>query len=98
MKRIKKGEYGYRNSMRRGRVMKIAVLTLFILAQLGARWFTDSTALKNILTVMAVITVIPAANLASPYIAVFPFKTPSREFYESSLPMRANLRFSMIWC
>lgn len=82
MKRIKKGEYGYRNSMRRGRVMKIAVLTLFILAQLGARWFTDSTALKNILTVMAVITVIPAANLASPYIAVFPFKTPSREFYE----------------
>ena len=35
MKRIKKGEYGYRNSMRRGRVMKIAVLTLFILAQLA---------------------------------------------------------------
>ena len=84
MKRIKKGEYGYRNSMRRGRVIKIAVLTLFILAQLGARWFTDSTALKNILTVMAVITVIPAANLASPYIAVFPFKTPSREIGRAS--------------
>ena len=90
MKRIKKGEYGYRNSMRRGRVMKIAVLTLFILAQLGARWFTDSTALKNILTVMAVITVIPAANLASPYIAVFPFKTPSREFYEKLSPYESK--------
>lgn len=82
MKRIKKGEYGYRNSMKRGLLLKISILAVFILAQLGARWFTDNTAAKNILTVMAVITVIPAANLASPYIAVLPYKTASREFYE----------------
>ena len=90
MKKIKKGEYGYRNSMRRGRVIKIAILTLFILAQLGARWFTDSGALKNILTVMAVITVIPTANLAAPYIAIFPFKTSSREFYEKLAPYESK--------
>ena len=86
MKRIKKGEYGYRNSMKRGLLFKIAILAAFILAQLGARWLTDSTALKNILTVMAVITVIPAANLASPYVAVLPFKTPARDFYERMRP------------
>ena len=39
---------------------------------------------------MAVITVIPAANLASPYIAVFPFKTPSREFYEKLSPYESK--------
>ena len=48
MKRIKKGEYGYRNSMKRGLLFKIAILAAFILAQLGARWLTDSTALKNL--------------------------------------------------
>ena len=79
MKRIKKGEYGYRNSMKRGLLFKIAILAAFILAQLGARWLTDSTALKNILTV-------PAANLASPYVAVLPFKTPARDFYERMRP------------
>lgn len=86
MKKRKKGEYGYRNSMKRGRLFKIGILAAFILAQLGARYLTDSTALKNILTVMAVITVIPAANLAAPYIAVWPFRTSSEEFHKRLLP------------
>ena len=39
MKRIKKGEYGYRNSMKRGLLFKIAILAAFILAQLADRQY-----------------------------------------------------------
>ena len=49
----------------------IALLALFIIAQLVDRSFTDNDSVKKILTVMAIVTVLPAANLASPLIAIF---------------------------
>lgn len=82
MKKSKKGEYGYRTSFKRKHIFLISILAAFIIAQLAARYFTDSQAVKNILTVMAVVTVLPAANLASPLVAIMKYKTPSREFYE----------------
>lgn len=90
MKRIKKGMYGYRNSFKRRQMIRIAILGLFILAQLGARYFTDNQALKNILTVMAVITVLPTANLAAPLVAVWRYKTPSEEFHQKYVPCEQN--------
>ena len=66
MKKIRKGEYGYRTSFKKKHIFLISVLAVFIIAQLAARYFTDSQAVKNILTVMAIVTVLPAANLASP--------------------------------
>ena len=86
MKKIKKGEYGYRNSFKRRQLFKIGILVLFILAQLGARFLTDSQPLKNILTVMAVVTVLPAANLASPLVAIFNYHTPPESFYQEFHP------------
>lgn len=83
MKKIKKGEYGYRTEFKRKHIIMIAILVLFILAQLAGRSFTDEKAVKNVLTVMAVVTVLPAANLASPLVAVMKYRTPSREFYET---------------
>lgn len=82
MKKIQKGEYGYRNKFKKRQAFLISLLALFILAQLGARFLTDSKAAKNILTVMAIVTVLPAANLGATLVAVLKYKTPSREFYE----------------
>ena len=83
MKRKKKGEYGYRDSFKRHQAFLVGILALFILAQLGARFLTENQAAKNILTVMAVVTVLPAANLASPLVAVLKYKSISRDFYET---------------
>ena len=66
MKKIKKGDYGYRNHFKRKQLFIIALLALFIIAQLVGRSFTDNDSVKKILTVMAIVTVLPAANLASP--------------------------------
>lgn len=82
MKKITKGEYGYRNAFKKRQLFKIAILAAFILVQLGARFFTDSQSVKNILTVMAVVTVLPAANLASPLVAILKYKTPGADFYK----------------
>lgn len=92
MNKKRKGQFGYRNYQRRSRLCKVAVLVLFILAQLVARNFTDVQAIKNILTVMAVLTVLPAANLASPYVAAFPYRTPSQDFYEAVHPYEEKFK------
>ena len=96
MKKIKKGDYGYRNHFKRKQLFIIALLALFIIAQLVGRSFTDNDSVKKILTVMAIVTVLPAANLASP----LPFSNTirrSRRFMRHICRMRKNLKFSMIW-
>ena len=49
--RREKGQYGYRDSVRRMRLMITIVLGLGVLAQLGARYLTENQAAKNILKV-----------------------------------------------
>lgn len=77
-----KGQYGYRNFRRRAETAKVLFGAAMILAQLFARNFTDNQAAKNILTVMAILSVLPAANVAAPLLASWKYRTPSREFYE----------------
>ena len=86
MKKIKKGDYGYRNHFKRKQLFIIALLALFIIAQLVGRSFTDNDSIKKILTVMAIVTVLPAANLASPLIAIFKYHTPEQAFHEAYMP------------
>ncbi len=70
---------------------------LMILIQLGARQLTGSQATKNILTVMAILSVLPTANVASPLLAAWKYKTPSKEFfarvsvYEKKCPILYDL-------
>lgn len=85
MKR-EKGQYGYRDKIRQIRLVITLVLVAAILAQLGGRWFTDNPAAKNILTVMAILTVLPMANMASPLLASWRYRTPPKEFYEKIKP------------
>lgn len=80
--KINKGQYGYRDSNRKIRLMITLVLVAGILAQLAARSLTDNQAAKNILTVMAILTVLPMANMASPLLASWKYRTPSREFHQ----------------
>lgn len=86
----KKGEYGYRDSMRRTRLLVTAVLAAGVLAQLLARFFTDSQAARNILTVMAILTVLPTANMASPLLASWHYRTPPENFYQKAKPYETS--------
>ena len=85
-----KGQYGYRNYHRNVQLAKVIFGGVMILVQLGARNFTDNQAAKNILTVMAVLSVLPAANVASPLLASWSYKTPGKEFYERVRPFEAR--------
>ena len=82
MTRQKKGQYGYRDQARRMRLLITLFFIAAILAQLGARQFlAKEQAAKNILTVMAILTVLPMANMASPLLASWRYRTPGLEFY-----------------
>ena len=83
LKRVKKGEYGYRNAFKKRQCLIVFVLILFILGQLGARYMAQAQAVRNILTVMAILTVLPAANAASPLVACLKYKTPPHGFYDT---------------
>lgn len=80
--RKKKGEYGYRDGHRKLQLLITLLLVLAIAAQLLARQFTGNQAAKNILTVMAILTVLPMANVASPLLASWKYRTPPQAFYE----------------
>lgn len=82
MKKTTKGQYGYRNYHRKIEALKVLFGAAMILIQLAARYFVDSSAWKNILTVMAILSVLPTANVASPLLASWRFKTPPENFHE----------------
>ncbi|MDO5415757.1 MAG: O-linked GlcNAc transferase-like protein [Lachnospiraceae bacterium] len=81
-KHPKKGQYGYRNYHKKTELALIFSGLAAILLQLGARQFTDRESLKNILTVMAIVSALPIANVASPFLASFRYRTPGPEFYQ----------------
>ncbi len=86
-----KGRYGYRNYHKKTELVKIALGAAAILIQLGARMLTDRTSLQNILTVMAVVSVLPVANLAAPLLASFRYRTPGEEFYRKLHPYEEHM-------
>ena len=75
--RKEKGDYGYRDSSRRMRMMITAILVAAILAQVAARFLAKEQAAKNILTVMA--------NMASPLLASWRYRTPPEEFHKKMM-------------
>lgn len=80
--RKNKGEYGYRGSRRKNRLFITLLLAAGVAAQLIARSFTDNQAADNILTVMAILTVLPMANMASPLIASWKYPSPPESFHQ----------------
>lgn len=86
-----KGQYGYRDYHKKAELVKIAVGAGAILIQLGARMLTDRTSLQNLLTVMAIVTVLPVANLAAPLLAAFRYRTPGKDFYRRLCPYEERM-------
>lgn len=80
--KIKKGQYGYRDQYKRSRLLLTGLFAAAIIAQLIARQIAPEQAAKNILTVMAILTVLPMANLASPLLASWKYRTGNHDFYE----------------
>ena len=80
MKKIKKGDYGYRNHFKRKQLFIIALLALFIIAQLVGRSFTDNDSVKKNSDGHGDRHGTSGANLASPLIAIFKYHTPEQAF------------------
>lgn len=95
VKKYNKGQYGYRNHHKKVETGKVAFGAAMIIAQLIARYFVDSTAWKNILTVMAILSVLPTANVASPLLAAWRYKTPSEDFHRRAAGYEG--RFSILY-
>ena len=86
-----KGQKGYRNYHKKTELLKILAGSAVILMFLGARMAVKETAWKNILTVSAILTVLPTANLASPFLAALPCKGPKEEFYRMLAPFEGQM-------
>lgn len=86
-----KGQYGYRNQKKRQRLAITLFFAAAVIAQLAARCFTQDQAARNILTVMAILTVLPMANMGSPLIASWKYSTPDRSFYEKVHPYETKM-------
>lgn len=77
MKRYSKGQCGYRNYHKKTELLKVLLGAVLIVAQLVARSFTDSPSVKNALTVMAILSVLPTANIAAPLLASWKYRSLS---------------------
>ena len=86
MRRIAKGCRGYRNYRRKIQLIEIIIGAAMIIGQLVARNFTDNPAAKNILPVLAVLMVLPVANVASPFLAAIRYPAPKDSFYQAISP------------
>ncbi len=77
MKRCLKGQSGYRDYHKKKELLKVLIGAVLIIIQLILREFADSTSLKNTLTVMAILSVLPVANIAAPLFASFKYRSLS---------------------
>lgn len=98
MKRYTKGQYGYRDYHRNKELVKIIIGAALIVLQLLLRKFTNNDSAKNILTVMAVLSVLPVANIAVPLLAAFRYRTSSKDFYNqvSAFNSRGEVLYDLV--
>ncbi len=82
--RKKKGEYGYRNYRKAVQLGQVLFGAAAIVIQLLARNLTDNQAAKNVLTLMAILSVLPTANVAAPLLAALRYRTPSEDFHKKA--------------
>ncbi len=93
-----KGQYGYRDYHKKTELAKILLGAALILLLLGIRMVVKETAWKNILTVSAILTVLPTANVAAPFFASFKYRTPGEGFHQklSTYTHKAEVLYDLI--
>lgn len=98
MKRCLKGQSGYRDYHKKKELLKVLIGAALIIIQLIFREFADSTALKNTLTVMAILSVLPVANIAAPLLASFKYRSlsPMLEKKASAYKEKGVLLYDLI--
>ena len=80
-KKVRKGDYGYIKKRKLVQLAKVAFILLdIILVMLIGIYISGSR--KNLLTVVAVLMVLPMANFAASLIALFPHKSAPLNEYE----------------
>lgn len=85
-RKIQKGMFGYRNAHRKNQIMIVALFLAAIAAQLIARQFITMKELRNLVTISAILTVLPMANMASPLFAAWKIKDTPKELYDACRP------------
>ncbi|MCD8222253.1 MAG: O-linked GlcNAc transferase-like protein [Clostridiales bacterium] len=91
-RRCRKGEYGYRNQRKRDRLLITAAFAAAIAVELWIRSVVSDSTLKTLLTVTAILTVLPMANIASPLLASWKYRTIDRDFYEKTKKYEGEFR------
>ena len=86
MKKIRKGQYGYRTAHRKSQLMIIGLFLAAIAALLISRRFITWDGLRNLTTISAILLVLPMANMASPVVAAWKIKEPPEDFHQAVMP------------
>ena len=72
--------YGYRDAHKKRQIILVSLFLLVIAALLVSRYFITWKSLKNLVTISAILTVLPMANLASPLVASWKIRTAPESF------------------
>lgn len=90
MKKIEKGDYGYRTSHKKKQIRNIVLFLIAIAALLIARPFIPRSEIKNLATISAILLVLPMANLASPLVASWKIRETPEDFHAEVMPYEAK--------
>lgn len=85
-KKIVKGQYGYRDAHKKAQIRNVAIFAVAIAAILIGRFFVTWEDMQKMMLITAILLVLPMANLASPLIVSWKFKTTPKDFYEAVKP------------
>ena len=81
MKKIPKGSYGYLKSQRKIETIKTTILFVLVMAIFLVGYLTTKTK-ANLFTVVAVVSVLPAAKQMATTILFYKYSTGSQKIYE----------------
>ena len=84
--RLEKGTYGYRTAYKKRQLFFVVLFILAIVAQLILRNFVTEQIYKNLVTISAILTVLPMANLASPLVVASRIPEVPEELHKACLP------------
>lgn len=84
--KITKGMYGYRDAHKKKQLMVVLLFIAAILAQLVLRNFITRSDVRNLVTISAILTVLPMANLASPLVVSWRIPAASKALYDACRP------------
>lgn len=93
--KIVKGQYGYRDAHKKVQIRNVALFAITIAAVLIGRFFVSWEDMKKMMMITAILLVLPMANLASPLIVSWKFKTTPKDFYDAVRPYEE--KFTIIY-